>query len=108
MPVNLSTIRGAFCESAYLFTTSGFSKMVKRGITVEQVEEAICRDAPEIIEDYPEDPKGPACLILGWADLALPLHILVGYGFIAGVEVEVITVYEPDRREWHNHRVRRQ
>jgi hypothetical protein len=81
--------------------------MHKLGITTEDVEEAICRDAPEIIEDYPDDARGPACLILGWADLVRPLHIVVGYGSEADVAMEVVTVYEPDHGQWYNYRVRR-
>lgn len=107
MVANLEAIRASFCQGTYLFTTSGLPKMRKLGIKSSDVEEAICRDTPEIIEDYPEDERGPACLVLGWADLARPLHIVVGYGLLPDVETEVITVYEPDHRQWHNHRVRR-
>lgn len=81
--------------------------MWKLGITAGDIEEAICRDTPEIIEDYPEDPRGPACLVLGWANLARPLHVVVGYGLIPDIATEVVTVYEPDARQWHNLRVRR-
>jgi hypothetical protein len=45
--------------------------------------------------------------ILGWADLARPLHIEVGYGLIPEAAIEVITVYEPDPREWYNYTRRR-
>ncbi len=83
--------------------------MQKLGLRPEDLEEALCHDAPEIIEDYPDDVRGPACLVLGWADLARPLHVVVGYGDIPGadVPVEVCTVYEPDPRQWYNPRVRR-
>lgn len=107
MPANLDAIRQAFCEGTYLFTTTGFAKMLKRGLKAEDLEDAICRDSPEIIEDYPGDERGPACLVLGWADLARPLHVEVGYGLMPEASIEVITVYEPDPREWYNHKVRR-
>lgn len=108
MSADLARIRAAFCDGTYLFTTTGLAKMLKRGISVEAVEEALCRDSPEIIEDYPDDARGPACLILGWADLVRPLHVEVGYGDLQNVPIEVITVYEPDTRQWANNlRVRR-
>lgn len=107
MSANLDVIRKAFCEKTYLFTTTAFPKMLKRGLKAQDLEEAICRDSPEVIEDYPGDERGPACLILGWADLARPLHVEVGYGTIPDAVIEVITVYEPDSREWYKHRVRR-
>ena len=106
MGADLERIREAFCRRTYLFTTTGFPKMLKLGLTAQDLEDAICGDAPEIIEDYPDDGRGPACLVLGWADLARPLHIVIGYGD-PDVETDVITVYEPDRSEWHNSRVRR-
>ena len=89
-----------------MFTTTGLPKMLKLGITAEDVENAVCRDDPEIIEDYPEDDRGPACLVLGWADLARPLHIVVGYGTTLDVAIELVTVYEPDRTQWYSYRVR--
>lgn len=81
--------------------------MLKRGLKAEDLEEAICRDSPDIIEDYPGDDRGPACLVLGWADLARPLPVEVGYGLMPEASIEVITVDEPDPREWYNHKVRR-
>lgn len=107
MGANLAAIREAFCNRTYLFTTTGFPKMLKLGLTVADLEEAICRDSPEVLEDYPEDERGAACLVLGWADLARPLHIVVGYGPTLDVATEVVTVYEPDAREWYGSRVRR-
>lgn len=107
MAANLEEIRKAFCEGTYFFTHTGFPKMLKRGIKEEEVVEALCHDAPEIIEDYPGDARGPACLILGWADLARPLHVEVGYGPTSETAIDVITVYEPDSAQWYNPRVRR-
>jgi len=104
---NLNEIRDAFCRRTYFFTSTAFPKMLKLGLKVEDLEEAICRDSPEIIEDYPDDARGPACLVLGWADLARPLHVVVGYGLARDVVTEVVTVYEPDVHQWYNPRVRR-
>ena len=106
MAADLNAIRKAFCDGTYMFTTTGLPKMLKIGVRQTDLIEAICRDAPEIIEDYPEDTRGPACLVLGWADLARPLHVVVGYGDTVDVSIEIVTVYEPDARRWRNHRVR--
>ena len=106
MAADLARIREAFCRRTYLFTTTGYPKMLKLGLTPDDLEEAICGNAPEIIEDYPNDGRGPACLVLGWADLARPLHVVIGYGD-PGVELEMITVYEPDSSQWYDLRTRR-
>jgi len=104
---NLDWIRAAFCDQNYFFTTTGLPKILKRGLSPIDLEEAICRDAPEIIEDYPNDDPGPACLVLGWAALERPLHVVVGYGISQDVAIEVVTAYEPEPPEWYNPRVRR-
>lgn len=101
MGANLAEIREAFCRRTYILTTTGTMKLLKRDIAAEQVEDAICGDAPEIIEDYPEDERGPACLVLGWADLARPLHVEVGYGLTPGAVIALITAYEPDASKWY-------
>jgi hypothetical protein len=103
---NLDWIRAAFCDQTYLFTTTGEPKMRKRGLVPADLEDAICRDSPEVVEDDPNDTPGPACLVLGWLDLAPPLHVVVGYGSSQDVEIEVITVYEPEPPDWYNPRVR--
>lgn len=107
MAADLDSIYRAFLDHTYDFVPSGYAKMRKRGLTVEQLDAAICDDAPEVIEDYPEDQRGPSCLILGWADMARPLHVLIGYGDEPGSYIDVITVYEPDEKQWYNHRRRR-
>jgi hypothetical protein len=82
--------------------------MLKQALTVADVEAAICDDRPEIIEDYPADDRGPACLILGWPALARPLLIVVGYACIHDVELDIVTLYEPSDSEWYNgYKVRR-
>jgi len=51
-----------------------------------------------IIEPYPDDPRGPSCLILGFTDKNKPLHIVCGR--IEEDEILIITAYEPDPTEW--------
>lgn len=51
----------------------------------------------EIIADYPDDPRGHSCLILGFGDNGRALHICC-----ASKEdyLAVITAYLPDEHEW--------
>ena len=68
----------------------------------------LCDDAPEIIEDYPNDPRGSSCLVWG----------IIGDGRVAHVvcrnlpDSRVITAYFPSETEpenWRdNYRERRQ
>ena len=106
MTANLQWIRDAFCSRTYLFTTTGLMKLLKKGLSEADLEAAICEDAPEIVEDYPDDLRGPACLVLGWPGPVQPLHILVGYGTSQDVTIDVITAYVPESPDWYNPRMR--
>ena len=79
--------------------------MVDDNITRAMLRNAIGWDAPEIVEDYPEDRRGSSCLILAWMTSEQPLHAVVAYWS----EIpQVITVYRPNLERWHeDYRTRR-
>ena len=84
------------------FVRSGqyeFSKHAEREreadkITVMELEEALTQC--EIIESYPEDPRGPSCLALGFSSNR-PIHAVCAVKTEPD-EVLIITVYDPSRR----------
>jgi hypothetical protein len=51
----------------------------------------------EVIEDYPEDPRGHSCLMFGSGDADRPIHVACSpkINFLA-----IITAYIPDENEW--------
>ena len=51
-------------------------------------------DAPEVIEDRPDDARGASCLILAWMADGEPMHAVVAYW--AAIP-RVITAYRPSR-----------
>jgi len=53
----------------------------------------------EIIEDYPNDPRGHSHLLLGWLTVEDPLHICCA---IHEEELIIITVYRPDQAIWQS------
>jgi hypothetical protein len=82
----------------YLYTIHAGDRMTERRISVEKVEQALQSDLLEIIEDYPDDPRGPSCLALGATENGKLLHIHCTHP----PGLAVITAYEPDEREWEN------
>jgi len=50
-----------------------------------------------IIEDYPDDPRGGSCLILGYGDEGRPIHLVCAprEDYLA-----IITAYLPEAGEW--------
>ena len=66
------------------------------GLLLPQIEFAT--GAGECIEDYPTDPRGPSCLILGrWRKV--PVHALWGFDEPSRQAI-LITVYLPDPQRW--------
>lgn len=51
----------------------------------------------ELIEDYPSDPRGHSCLLLGWGEEGRPIHVVCSP---KGDYLAIITAYVPDPGQW--------
>lgn len=71
-------------------------------ILIADIEAAI--RSGEILESYPDDPRGKSCLILGYSRNR-PIHIVCGY--TTQKWVRIITVYIPRMPKWIDDRIRR-
>ena len=72
---------------------------------ISSVEVQMVIEQGEIIEHYPDDPRGHSCLMLGFGENVRPIHVLCSpkVEFLA-----IITAYLPDKDEWEDDfRVRR-
>jgi ribulose bisphosphate carboxylase small subunit len=76
-------------------TLHALEKQFEDGITAKQVDEAL-RHGFEIVEDYPEDPRGHSCLVLCWKE-DIPLHVVCAPHEDALI---IITTYIPTEKEW--------
>ena len=99
----LGEIQARVKDRDYYFTLHAGDRTIERHIAVREVEEALLSESAEVIEDYPEDPRSPSCLILGMTGNSRPLHIQCTYA----PNVAVITAYEPKAEEWIDWRIRR-
>ena len=74
-------------------------------ITLQEIEEALLSSNCEIIEEYPNDPRGESYLILGFTNENKPIH------FVCGSRepdvVIIITIYRPDPYKWVDWRIRK-
>jgi len=75
-------------------------------ITVREIEEALLSERCEVIENYPDDPRGASCLVLGFTEERLPLHLVCGVS-LPDVMV-IITVYRPHPGKWFDWRIRKE
>jgi hypothetical protein len=70
-------------------------------ITIHDLKTAI--GDGEILEDYPDDPRGPSCLVLGHSRNR-PIHIICGFTLIKWLRI--VTVYVPRWPKWIDERTR--
>ncbi len=73
-------------------------------ISTIELEEALLYNHTEIIEDYPDDPRGHSFLILGFTRKEQAVHALCS---IHEEIVVIITTYRPDPDLWTDWRIRR-
>lgn len=93
--MNITTIQEKIVQGRCTISFTHTEKLRQRRIKAEHIEQAIATGI--VIEDYPEDRRGPSCLILGFAGTR-PLHVVCGR--LAADDVLIITAYEPDVTEW--------
>ncbi len=96
MNIDINSIQAKVRNGRYIVSFTHTEKVRLRKIEAKEIEEAIFEGA--IIEPYPDDPRGPSCLILGFTSHGRPLHVVCGK--IEEEEILIITAYEPDSKEW--------
>ncbi len=73
-------------------------------ISLVEIEEALLHNDPEMIEDYPDDPRGHSFLLLGFSGEGKPIHALCS---IHEGTLVIITIYRPDPNLWVDWKIRR-
>ena len=93
----LEQIQAAISAGRYEMGPHAGLRQVEFGIYTTDFEQAMGADAPEVIEDYPEDPRGHSCLIRGITDGGDVLHAVCK----PDDPVFVVTCYHPDPSKWY-------
>ena len=94
--MSIEDIRHRILSGHYLISFTHTEKLRRRKISLTTIEDAI--RSGTIIEDYPNDPRGPSCLIHGLTQERRPIHVVCGR--IDREEILIITAYEPSLEEW--------
>jgi hypothetical protein len=79
-----------------VYRVHAIKRMFSRGISADDVYSVFTRG--EVIETYPDDTPHPSRLILGWRNKR-SIHIVVADN-VKEKETIVISVYEPDPKQW--------
>ncbi len=93
----ITIIREAIAAGRYSIGPHAGLRQSDRGIKTDELEAAFGNDEPEIIEDYPNDPRGHACLVRGQADSGI-LHLVCTE---ADNTLFIVTCYRPDPAIWY-------
>ena len=90
-------------QGEFEFSRHAFKRAVERNISDQEIREA--GSEARIIEDYPDDKYSPSCLLLGFTTGQRPLHLQVSRA--ETLLVKIITLYEPDEKEWIDYEQRK-
>ena len=93
--MDMSVIRKLCGEGSLRWTNHIMTRIFQRGISIEDVESSL--QSGEIIEEYPADYPYPSCLVLGFTQNSIPLHVVCG---VTENELWMITAYNPRMEEW--------
>lgn len=94
--MEIEYIRDRIRNGNYVVSFTHTEKLRRRKIGLESIEQAIIQG--EIIEVYPEDQRGPSCLISGKTSEERPIHVVCGE--FQNDALFIITAYEPNPTEW--------
>jgi hypothetical protein len=75
----------------------------KDGLEIKDVKDSIFNG--KIIEEYPDDPRNPSCLVFEFDRKGIPIHSLCA--FLKSGKIRICTVYIPDDDKWINYQIRK-
>ena len=103
---HLSDIVRAISEQEYLFSLHIWENFVAEDNRPppSSIISSIRNDKPEVLENYPDDTRGPCCLIISVNSEGRDIHSVVTYGM---KPIKIVTAYYPSNDEWINNRKRR-
>ena len=96
MSITSDFIRTEVEQQSYEISIHADNERLADGLTTFQLEVALSEG--KVIEEYPDDPRGESCLVLGFTSDGIPVHIVCGRNPIG--HLILITVYVPTMPKW--------
>lgn len=93
----IESIRALLSMGHVRLTLHARAEMDADDIGTEDLTNALLSSTSELIEDYPEDPRGHSCLLLAWQGDGRPVHVCCA---IHEELLIIITVYRPAASLW--------
>jgi hypothetical protein len=105
--MDLEEIRRLLRAGHYEVSFHAQQERLEEDLDLAQIEAAIVGHG-ELLEQYPNDPRGESCLVLGFVG-GRPVHAVLGWAKMAGgteKRLRLITVYTPTPPKWTDPRTR--
>ena len=105
--MDLDEIRRLLRDGRYEVSLHAQQERLEEDLDIEQIEAAIIEHG-ELLEDYPDDPRGESCLVLGFVG-SRPLHVVLGWATMKDETqkmLRLITVHTPTTPKWTDPRTR--
>ena len=100
--MDIEWIKRQIRSGSYEFSGHSEDERQAERISIADVEAALLNG--EVLEDYPNNPRGPSCLVLGYGIPGYPIHVVCGQ--TPSRRVRLITVYIPSQPRWVDERTR--
>lgn len=94
----LNTVRHLIRTEAVRISEHGYDELSEDGLTVKELFDGI--EQAQIVEEYPDYPKGRCILLLQKDKRSNPVHILWGIPKGYDKPAVLVTSYRPDPKRW--------
>lgn len=101
--MDIEDIKRKIMEGNYEISKHAETERRKEGLEIEQVKLSIYNG--KIIEEYPNDPRNPSCLVFGFENNGIPIHSVCA--FLKSGKIRISTVYIPDEEMWIKYQIRK-
>ena len=100
MSQTFERIRDLVAREEVRISEHGYEELTRDGILVAEV--IAGTTSGEVVEDYPNFPKGPCVLVLQRDAIGRPIHVVWGIPRSRVSPAVVVTAYRPDPEKWSN------
>lgn len=98
--MDITTIRRRVKTGEYDLSEHAHRERQEEQITIQDIERTLLKG--DILEKYPQDPRGESCLVAGIVKNK-PIHAICGF---RGEKLLIVTVYIPKPPTWIGYRTR--
>jgi len=98
MSRTLEQIKSLVVKGEVRVSSHGYDELMEDGLFVRDVVEGL--SSAELVEDYPDFPKGPCVLVLEEDRGGKPIHVVWGIPKGETTPAVLVTAYRPAAERW--------